>query len=123
MILSYVRSGSALLNGKLSTLVFVSLLYTAAGSSDVDADEGGVSFWLPGQYASFAAIPPDPGFSMPLVTYAYSGDASADRPLDLGGVVRLGVDARYLGQFIIPIYSPEADVLGGRLAFSLASRL
>ena len=32
------------------------------------ADEGGVSFWLPGQYGSFAALPPETGFSMPLVT-------------------------------------------------------
>ncbi len=27
------------------------------------ADEGGVSFWLPGQYSSFAALPPEPGLS------------------------------------------------------------
>ncbi len=91
------------------------------GGSLAWADEGGVSFWLPGQYGSFAAIPPEPGFSMPLVTYGYSGDASRDRPLSIGGKIRLGVDARYLGQFIIPTYSPENDVLGGRLALSLAT--
>ena len=37
------------------------------------ADEGGVSFWLPGQYGSFAAAAPSPGFSMPLVFYNYGG--------------------------------------------------
>jgi hypothetical protein len=37
------------------------------------ADEGGVSFWLPGQYASFAAIAPASGFSLPMQTYYNSG--------------------------------------------------
>jgi hypothetical protein len=37
------------------------------------ADEGGVGFWLPGQYASFAAIAPAPGFSLPMQIYYYSG--------------------------------------------------
>ena len=33
------------------------------------ADEGGVSFWLPGQFSSFAAVPGDPGWSLPVVYY------------------------------------------------------
>lgn len=90
-------------------------------SSFAHADEGGVSFWLPGQYASFAAMPPELGFSMPLVTYGYSGDAPGDQLLEKGREVRFGVDARYLGQFIIPTYSPDMEVLGGRVAFSLAT--
>lgn len=84
------------------------------------ADEGGVSFWLPGQYGSFAALPPETGFSMPLVTYGYSGDASAEIPIQLGGEIGLGVDARYLGQFFVPTYSPETEIWGGQAAFSLA---
>ncbi|WP_170844813.1 SphA family protein [Aliiruegeria lutimaris] len=91
------------------------------GSGTAIADEGGVSFWLPGQYGSFAAIPPETGFSMPLVTYAYSGDVSTGQEIDLGGEIRLGINARYLGQFIIPTYSPDTEVLGGRVAFSLAT--
>jgi hypothetical protein len=39
-------------------------------------DEGGVSFWLPGQYGSFAAVAPTPGWSMPLVFYNYGGSAA-----------------------------------------------
>ncbi|MBE1284476.1 MAG: phenol degradation protein meta [Rhodobacteraceae bacterium] len=106
---------------KLAARACLTLSVVLGANNIAFADEGGVSFWLPGQYGSFAAIPPEPGFSMPLVTYAYSGDASASRPLELGGQLRLGVDARYLGQFIIPTYSPEADVLGGRLAFSVGT--
>lgn len=97
------------------------MIAAIAASSYASADEGGVSFWLPGQYASFAAIPPQTGFSVPLVTYAYSGDASGGQKLELGGEIRLGVDARYLGQFVIPTYRPETKVLGGQIAFSLAT--
>lgn len=96
------------------------LVANAVGGQSM-ADEGGVSFWLPGQYASFAAIPPEPGFSMPLVTYYYSGDAPGDQLIEKGRELLFGVDARYLGQFIIPTYSPDTKILGGRAAFSLAA--
>ncbi len=92
---------------------------TVAGG--VSADEGGVSFWLPGQYGSFAAIPPEQGFSMPLVTYYYSGDAPGDQLIEKGRNLLFGVDARYLGQFIIPTYSPDTEIWGGQIAFSLAT--
>ena len=32
-------------------------------SARAQADEGGVSFWLPGQFASFAALPGHPGWA------------------------------------------------------------
>ena len=37
------------------------------------ADEGGASFWLPGQYASLAAVPPTPAWSLSTDAYFYSG--------------------------------------------------
>ena len=48
------------------------------------ADEGGVSFWVPGQYGSFAAIAPSPGWSLPLVFYNYGGSKGAERVLPNG---------------------------------------
>lgn len=84
------------------------------------ADEGGASFWLPGQYGSFAAVTPDPGFSLALVSYGYSASGSGSRPLDFGGDLKLGVDARYFGQFIVPAYTPDVNIWGGRPSFSLA---
>jgi hypothetical protein len=33
------------------------------------ADEGGVSFWLPGQFGSLAAVPQQPGWSFADVYY------------------------------------------------------
>ena len=40
--------------------VFVVLLGVQF-STPTTADEAGVSFWLPGQYGSFAAVPSTPG--------------------------------------------------------------
>jgi len=110
------------LNAPMATMATAAITSFLVVCSDAAiADEGGVSFWLPGQYASFAAIPPELGFSMPLVTYGYSGDAPGDQLIEKGKEIRFGVDARYLGQFVIPTYSPDTEFLGGRVAFSLAT--
>jgi hypothetical protein len=37
---------------------------TMAAPELVSADEGGVSFWLPGEFGSFAAVPGEPGLSV-----------------------------------------------------------
>lgn len=84
------------------------------------ADEGGTSFWLPGQYGSFAALAPEPGWRLALVTYRYSAQGSGSRPLGFGGNLKLGVDADYLGQFIVPSYTPDRTIWGARPSFSLA---
>src|SRR5689334_19749630 len=39
------------------------------GAGRALADEGGVSFWLPGQYSSFAAMPSNPGLSYETIYY------------------------------------------------------
>jgi hypothetical protein len=44
-------------------------------------DEGGVSFWLPGQFGSLAAVPGEPGWSLPMVYYHASAKASGERTL------------------------------------------
>ena len=66
----------------------------AAASTMCVADEGGVSFWLPGQYGSFAAVPGDPGWSLPVVYYHSSVDAGAGAPFRRGGQVTAGLDVR-----------------------------
>lgn len=54
------------------------------------ADEGGTSFWLPGQYASFAAIAPTTEWSLPMQTYSYSGNVHAQRALTRGDQIAFG---------------------------------
>ena len=83
------------------------------------ADEGGVSFWLPGQYGSFAGTPPPSGFSLTTMTYRYSGRAGGELGRG-GGRLTVGLDADALGQFIVPTYTSKGQFLGGTPSFSLA---
>jgi len=102
------------------SVMAAALFFNATIGSHTKADEGGTSFWLPGQYGSFAALAPEPGASLALVSYWYSARANANQPLEFGGDLKLGVDADYFGQFIVPAYTPDTTFLGGRPSFSLA---
>lgn len=102
-------------------LGIISVLVTwGALSGPAFADEGGVSFWLPGQYGSFAAIAPDPGFSLPTMSYYYSGQMNASKTLRRGTEIAAGVDAEFFAQFIIPTYTPKMSLLGATPSISLA---
>ena len=52
------------------------------------ADESGISFWLPGNYASLAAVPQAPGWSLGTVYYhtsvSASGNVAAAREIQIG---------------------------------------
>jgi hypothetical protein len=45
------------------------------------ADEGGVSFWIPGFFGSLAAAPLQPGFAITTIDYYDSVKAGGDIPL------------------------------------------
>lgn len=93
----------------------------AAGfASAANADEGGVAFWLSGQYASFAAVPMAPGWSLPTEGYYYSGKASDDEPLPRGNITSVGLDSSMPLLMIQPTYSPNKKLWGGQLALGLA---
>jgi hypothetical protein len=93
------------------------------------ADESGVSFWTPGTFASFAAIPGEPGWSFS-TTYFHttveggSNVATADTLprfprttllLALNANIKTNVDLAIL----TPGYTFPTPVFGGRLAFNL----
>jgi hypothetical protein len=83
------------------------------------ADEGGVSFWAPGQFGSFAATPGEPGWSMPLVYYHASADAGGSKNFLVGGRLTAGIDAQGDLLFLFPTYTFASPLLGGQAAFSL----
>jgi hypothetical protein len=56
----------------------LALAAVAALPADSRADEGGVSFWLPGQFGSLAAVPLQPGLSVTEIYYHWQGSAGAD---------------------------------------------
>jgi hypothetical protein len=53
-------------------------LTAAAFPPAARADEGGVSFWVSGIYASLAAVPLQPGWTVNETYYHWQGQAGAD---------------------------------------------
>jgi hypothetical protein len=96
------------------------------------ADESGISFWLPGQYASLAAVPTAPGWALGTIYYhtsvSASGAVAAAREIQIGRFspnvnVNLNVNLSAQGDLVVlaPSYTFATPVFGGQLAVSLAS--
>lgn len=110
--------------GILSIIAVVATPHTSI------ADEGGVSFWLPGIYGSLAAVPQQPGWSLGTVYYHTSVDAdgavAAARQVTRGQL-KANVSGTLTGQLnadadlalIVPTYTFATPVLGGQLALGM----
>jgi hypothetical protein len=94
------------------------------------ADEGGVSFWVPGFFGSLAATPQQPGFSLATIYYHTSvsagGNVAFAREVNLGhitanltGSVTANLDATADLGFSIPSYVFATAVLGGQATMLL----
>jgi hypothetical protein len=107
---------------KSARLTFtVSLLNIASALiSPVYADEAGVSFWLPGQYGSLAAVPQSPGLNVAILPYHSSVEAGGDQVFDSGVGLQAGLEADVNLGFLSTTYVFEQPVLGGQFAFGLA---
>ena len=83
------------------------------------ADEGGVSFWLPGTYGSLAAVPSAPGWSF--LTFNYYDSVSAAKNADFvrGGGIVAGVNTHLDFQFVNPSYVFATPVLGGQASIGI----
>jgi hypothetical protein len=90
------------------------VLTTIAVPVAASADEFGGSVWLPGQYASFAAEPATPGFSLELVGYTGWGNQTTDS-LTRGGHLVSGATNSQQYVFATPGYSFKTPVLGAQL--------
>src|SRR5450755_5114555 len=95
------------------------------------ADESGISFWLPGQFGSLAAVPQVPGWSLGTVYYhttvAASGNVAAAREVQIGRfppTVNVNLNANLNGQadllVLAPTYTFATPVLGGQLAMDVS---
>lgn len=90
--------------------VFVGL----ASSQITIADEGGSAFWLSGQYASMAAVPSSPGWSLVTMPYIYSGKSDKTKVSQSGKSVNAGLSARESIVLFQLGYSSEEKILGGQ---------
>jgi len=103
----------------LSSLTLLAIGVVALSSQRAVADEGGVSFWLPGTYGSLAAVPGQPGWSF--ATFNYYASVNAGKGVDFvrGGGVQAGVKSRGDFQFFVPTYVFATPVLGGQASVSV----
>lgn len=96
---------------------FSRLLFVCAGlffSQIVFADEGGVPFWMSGQYASMAAVPMNPGWSLVVMPYIYSGSADKSKIFQHGQSINAGLSTRETLVLIQLGYVGEEKILGGQ---------
>ncbi len=95
------------------------------------ADEGGVSFWLPGFYGSLAAAPQQPGWAVANIFYntnVSAGSAVAlakefeikNIPVNLQAQINANVHANAGLDFVIPTYVFATPVLGGQASVGFA---
>jgi hypothetical protein len=114
-----------------SGTVFVSLLIAIAGMTGAArADEGGVSFWVPGLFGSLAAAPQVPGWQFAAINYytnvSASGTVAASREITIGKLnptVNVNANANLHAQadlaLLIPSYVFATPVFGGQFVVSM----
>jgi hypothetical protein len=103
----------------------------AASTAVARADEGGVSFWIPGFFGSLAAVPSQaPGWSVTEIFYhdsvSASGNVALARaaqigqiPVNLTATVNANVNANVNLGFVAATYIFATPVLGGQASASM----
>ena len=129
-----IRRGSPRKRAIRLGLVWGVLALTAATSMPkvTMADEGGVSFWVPGFFGSLAAAPQQPGWSLASIYYHTSVSAGSDvalaREFQLGRIpanltANLSASLNATGDlgFAIPTYVFATPILGAQASASLVT--
>jgi hypothetical protein len=115
---------------------FTAILASGASllaSGPARADQGGVSFYVPGLYGSFAASPLVPGWSLATIYYHTSVEASgalaAAKQIEIGRLnprnvpANLSLDLNLTGRadlvFALPQYVFEQKIFGGQFALGM----
>ena len=119
------RTSRGHLTRRISTAALAAALALVSQASL--ADEGGVSFWIPGFFGSLAATPQQPGWSLVNMYYhttvSAGGDVSRAREITIGKIpanlsANLSANLNATGDIgiVIPSYVFATPVLGGQLA-------
>ena len=108
--------------------VFTAIAFSTSSSF---ADEGGVSFWIPGLYGSLAAAPQVPGWAVGLVNFynpvSAGGNVAAARQVTINKfntTVNVNLNASLKANpnlvLVNPTYVFATPVFGGQFALSMA---
>ena len=84
------------------------------------ATEGGASLFIPGGHGPGAGIVPPPGFYFANDFFAYSGEVSGGRQIQIGGAVLADVKTEVRADFLTATWVTPLDILGGRVALGLS---
>ena len=118
------RTTYRILTGALSAFALMGL------SPNALADEGGVSFWVPGFFGSLAAAPQQQGWSVAEIYYhtsvAASGNVALAKEIQIGRIpanltatLNANVNANVNLGFVAATYVFATPVLGGQASASL----
>jgi hypothetical protein len=99
----------------------IAALLPLAVSDGALADEAGVSFWLQGQYGSFAAVPSNPGWSFESTFYHAKAATSAGVSFARGGGFQAGMKSPTDFVMVTPTYVFATPVLGGQAAVGVTA--
>jgi hypothetical protein len=124
--LSDRKSGLRLVQSGLA----VTIVLIGFSIGKAQADETGISFWLPGHFSSLAATPQLPGWSMAAIYYhtsvEASGSVAAAKQIQIGRFpanVNVSLNASLTAQadllLLNPTYTFATPVLGGQLAIGI----
>lgn len=94
------------------------------------ADQGGISFWVPGFFGSFAASPLQPGWNLTTMYYhtsvGASGNIAVAKEIEIGRLrptARANLDLNLSGKadlvFVIPGYVFEQKIFGGQFGVNM----
>jgi len=116
--------------GRNAITAGVFIAAAALFSQSALADEGGVSFWIPGFFGSLAAAPQQPGWSLATVNYytnVSAGGAVAlarefeirNLPLNIQAQINASLHATADLGLVIPTYVFATPFLGGQASVSM----
>ena len=103
-----------------------------ASGNPANGDEGGVSYWLPGEFGSLSAAPLVPGWAVGIInvyeSVSASGNIAAAREVTIGNLnpnakvnLNLNLSAHPDLVLVDPAYVFATKVFGGQLAVSMGA--
>jgi hypothetical protein len=115
---------------RVRTLGLTLLIGLVTASNGAFADEGGVSFWLPGLFGSLAAAPLQPGWALTAMNYYDSvhagGDVALAKEVQIGQFktnLRVDINGNLTSRIdlglLIPSYTFEQRFLGAQANVSM----
>ncbi len=107
------------LRRKLVAAVFVGLCIFASSEDHAKADQGGLSYWLPGTFGSLAAAPGVPGWAYSTIYLHVATAAQGDKEFVKGGSVVAGLNATADAVAQGLTYTFATPVLGGQAGISV----